>query len=170
MTYRSDTDALEARLDVLEKDLADRTRERDDVAHMLAEARDRDAARRWLEGRPKRRRRRIMLVGLASTMMMVGGLVTFFVMRHDSKRDREERVLLQFEDFADDMCRCTESTCAQSVNDRMTKWATEMAKDYRDEKPDEELIKRATAIAERMGTCMQKAMTPPAPINPVPAR
>jgi hypothetical protein len=161
MTYRSDTDALEARLDVLEKDLADRTRERDDVAHMLAEARGLDAARRWLEDRPRRHRRRIMLAAIASTMMLLGGLITFFVVRHDPKRDREEQVLRQFQGFTDDMCKCTEAKCAQSVSDRMTKWGAEISKDYDNNKPSEELVKRASKVAEQLTACMSKAMTTP---------
>ena len=103
----------------------------------------RDAARRWLQERPRRRRRRLVLVGIASTMMMLGGLVTFFMMRHDSKRDREEQVLQKFQEFADDMCKCTESKCAQAVSERMTTWGQAMAKEDKDDKPSEELVKRA---------------------------
>jgi hypothetical protein len=159
MAYRSDTDALEARLDVLTKELADRTTERDEVARMLAEARDRDAAQRWLDERPRRRRRRIV-IAIASTMLMLGGLVTFFVVRHDSQHERDEQVLREFAQFADDTCKCTDSKCATAVNERMTKWAQEQAKDYEpNRKPSEELIKRATVIAERLTKCMTQAMS-----------
>jgi hypothetical protein len=159
MAYRSDTDALEARLDVLTKDLADRTRERDEVARMLAEARDRDAAQRWLEERP-RRRRRLLIAGLAAAVMMLGGIVTFFVVRHDSLRERDEQVLRDLEQFTDDMCQCTESKCVTAISNRMNEWAQRMAEDYGPgRKLDEELVKRTATIAERMGKCMTKAMS-----------
>jgi hypothetical protein len=160
MAYRSDTDALEARLDVLTKDLAERTQERDEVARMLAEARDRDAAQRWLDERPRRRRRRIVIAAVASTMLALGGVVSFFVVRHDSQHERDEKVLRDLEQFADDTCKCTDSKCATAVNERMQKWAEQMAKDYQpDRKPSEEVIKRVTVIAERLTKCMTKAMT-----------
>lgn len=161
MAYRSDTDALEARLDVLTKELAERTQARDEVARMLAEARDRDAAQRWLDERPRRRRRRIVIAAVASTMLALGGLVTFFVVRHDPQHERDEQVLRELDQFAGKMCKCTESSCATAVSEQMQKWAQALVKDYDNtRKPSEELAKRATVIAERLGKCMMKAMSP----------
>ena len=63
------------------------------------------------------------------------------------------------ESFADQMCNCRDSKCAQEVADRMTKWAQEQAKSSAEPpKLDEADQKRAATIGERMGHCMQKAM------------
>ena len=66
----------------------------------------------------------------------------------------------RFEAFTDEMCACRDQACAQKVSERMTEWATKAARNQpKDQKPDEEMQQRMTKIAERMATCMQKAMT-----------
>ena len=61
-------------------------------------------------------------------------------------------------EFADKMCACKDTTCAQAVSDEMTKWGQEMAQSM-EEPPvmTEEDTKEATEIGERMGKCMQAA-------------
>ena len=162
MTYRSDTDALEARLEVLEKDLTDRTRERDEVARLLAEARNTDAARRWLEDAPRRRRRRKILFGvLASAVLIAAAIMTLVRMHRDARLERNEQVLHQFEQFADEACACKDKACADKVTERVSKWGQEMAKDhdYLDEKPDPEMVKRFEPVAERFSKCLTAAMS-----------
>jgi len=61
--------------------------------------------------------------------------------------------------FADEMCACHDTSCAQRVADEMTKWSQEMAKDQsKPPKMTDDDVKRATALGERMGKCMQEAM------------
>jgi len=71
-----------------------------------------------------------------------------------------DRLFQAFEGFADDMCNCTDMTCARRVSDDMTKWSQEVAK-ISNEAPNlsDEENQRATAIAERFGKCMQNAMS-----------
>lgn len=62
MAYRGDVEALEARVAALSADLAQRVRERDEAAQLLAEARARAHAEAYLAdldaGGPARRRRK----------------------------------------------------------------------------------------------------------------
>jgi hypothetical protein len=63
------------------------------------------------------------------------------------------------EDFSNKMCGCKDKACADLVNEEMTKWGTEMAKnagaDY-DERPDPELAKKSADIMTRYTECMTK--------------
>lgn len=69
-------------------------------------------------------------------------------------------VMERFERFADDMCNCQDNTCAQAVADEMTRWSQEQAR-TRAEPPEmgPEEQQRAMEIGERMGECMQNAIT-----------
>lgn len=70
-------------------------------------------------------------------------------------------------EFKDEMCKCKDAKCAQDVSDKMTKWSQEQSKNQK-EGPNlsEADQKKAAAIGEEMGKCMQKAMTPEAPAAP----
>jgi hypothetical protein len=69
------------------------------------------------------------------------------------------KAMKAMERFGDEMCACKDTACAQKVSDEMTKWSQEEAKDQKESpKMTEDDIKRATAIGERMGKCMQTAM------------
>src|SRR5262245_44978136 len=74
------------------------------------------------------------------------------------------RAIAKLRDFRDKMCVCKEhdAACAQRVNDEMTSWAQEEAKDVgvRPPKPTEEEMRQATEVTEQLGKCMQKAMKP----------
>jgi hypothetical protein len=62
--------------------------------------------------------------------------------------------------FADDICACKDSACAQTVTDAMTKWGQDMTKSMKETpKLSEQETKDVTEIAERMGKCMQTAMS-----------
>lgn len=69
-------------------------------------------------------------------------------------------VMDRFEQFADEMCNCQDNTCAQAVADEMTRWSQEQARSH--DEPSEmgpEDQQRAMEIGERMGDCMQNAIT-----------
>lgn len=69
-------------------------------------------------------------------------------------------VMARFEQFADEMCNCQDNACAQAVADEMTRWSQEQARTHAD--PPElgpEDQQRAAEIGERMGECMQNAIT-----------
>jgi hypothetical protein len=71
--------------------------------------------------------------------------------------------MAKMSEFKDKMCACKEhdTKCAQTVSDEMTKWSQEQAKNSKEPaKMSEEDTKKAAAIGEEMGKCMQKAMTP----------
>lgn len=77
----------------------------------------------------------------------------------------------QMATFTDDMCRCLDKACADKIQDQMTKWATEMARDApkQQPKPDEALMKRMTEIGQRYGECMTNAMMSEPPPAAAPA-
>ena len=69
----------------------------------------------------------------------------------------------RFERFADDMCNCHDTACAQSVADDMTRWSQEQASQDKESfelSADEK--QRMGDIGMRLSRCMQQAMTPPA--------
>ena len=55
----------------------------------------------------------------------------------------------KMEGFSKSMCDCKDKACADKVNEDMTKWGTEMAKNAgaaKDDKPDPELAKKSSDI------------------------
>ena len=76
--------------------------------------------------------------------------------------------IAKLEELTDDMCACTDRTCADTVTQEMTRWSTEMAKDHADLKPTAEEIEEATRISERLSKCMMAAMGYGAPSTPPP--
>jgi len=170
MAYRSDVDALEARLVALRGEVGEKTRERDEVAHLLTEARARAAAdglaADWAAGGPQRRRkRRIWLAAIAATVALLGTLLTLRVMqpRHP---DPLARVARQLTIFTDAICACHDKQCADGVNDVLTRWAQELARDQQQQAqatPTEDQMKEFQVLGERYATCMTRALTPAAP-------
>lgn len=81
--------------------------------------------------------------------------------------ERTMTALAKMTEFADKMCACHDTTCAQKVSDEMTKWAQEQAtkQTRRPPKMSEQMTKRFTELGERLGKCMQQAMTPPTDPN-----
>ena len=167
MVYRSDLEALKARHDVLAKEVAAHTRELDQVAGLLVEARAQDEADRRMAdlaaGGPARRRRKRLAIaaGIVAVAALAGGIA--YRLTHPVP-DRMQETIVQFEGFADQMCACKTNQCAEGVNKQMSTWAEEMAKDAADKpapKMSDEQTKYITEVAERFGKCMVSAMTPP---------
>jgi len=70
-----------------------------------------------------------------------------------------EKAMKAMGEFKDKMCACKDTKCVQAVSDEMTKWSQDMTKDNQEPpKFTDEDTKRATAIGEQMGKCMQAAM------------
>jgi hypothetical protein len=162
MAYRSDVDALEARHRALEAELAQRVRERDDVARMLAEARAQECAEHAridaVMGGPMRRRRAALLVAVALLLITVAGAMTYrktCVRSHDM-RDFIER----FQMFSDEVCRCRDTACTQRTIDVMTAWSTEIARQRPVPLPvDDASSQHMQRIAEQFSRCMTRIAT-----------
>ena len=70
-------------------------------------------------------------------------------------------------EFKDEMCKCKDAKCAQEVSDKMTKWSQEQSKNQKEPpKMSEEDTKKAAAIGEEMGKCMQAAMGAGTAVDP----
>lgn len=131
--YRNDVAALQDRLGALEAEVAERTRARDEVARMLhdarAHARQEAVFAELADGGLVRRRRRIAiaaLVALASVFVLIVGVsVLVSVLGASGATSTERRIadgIRHFERFTDEMCQCTDASCAQRVADAMTRW------------------------------------------------
>ena len=82
----------------------------------------------------------------------------------DDKEAKES--LAKMEGFQKRMCACKDKKCADKVNDDMTKWGTEMAKNSRpDGRPSQDVIKKSVDVMTKYTECMTKLMTadPPKP-------
>jgi hypothetical protein len=165
MAYRSDLEALEARHAALEAEVAERTRQRDEIARMVDEARSREhhanIARDWAAGGPARRRRRNINIGVAVGVVMVLGLGVVRLATRPSARERRiETAIKKFEYFTDQICACKDKTCAERVTADITKWSEEMTRSYKDDwakdPPDYDATKRMEKIATRFSECMTK--------------
>jgi len=63
--------------------------------------------------------------------------------------------------FKDQMCKCMDKPCADAVQADFNKWAQDMGKDMEaEDKPDEEIAKRAGDIMQEYVRCQQKLATP----------
>ena len=69
-------------------------------------------------------------------------------------------------EFADDMCACADRTCADQVQQDMTRWTQGMAQDHDELKPTAEEMEEATRVTERLSRCMVTAMGYGAPTTP----
>jgi len=168
MVYRDDVGALEARLETLESELAAKTRQRDEAARLVIEAKARarnDAlAADWAAGGPQRRRRQRIALLVAMMMALTAAVGLFWKLstRTDPAQEQLHRAVVQFERYADEICACKDSQCVQGVSERMTTWATELAK--QDPHPDPKHVDQATmermqGIGLRMSECMSSAMS-----------
>jgi hypothetical protein len=78
--------------------------------------------------------------------------------------------MAKMSEFKNEMCACKDAKCAQEVSDKMTKWSQEQSKNQKEPpKMSEEDTKKAAAIGEEMGKCMQAAMGAPAAGDPAAA-
>jgi hypothetical protein len=70
-----------------------------------------------------------------------------------------EEVMEKMQGFADRMCACHDPTCGQQIADEMNAWSRAMS-----DRPDppnmtEQDTQHARELGERMGRCMQQAMS-----------
>lgn len=165
MAYRNDVDALAARHEALQAEVDAKTRDRDEVSRLLEEARGRERNEQlyqdYASGGPQRRRRRRVRIALAVAAVITGVLAVVFALRVQHTVAPGTPPLLMMQHFADEMCQCQDARCAEKVSDEMVKWAMDQSRDHR--KPPqltEQEQERAVAIGERMGQCMQRAMSP----------
>lgn len=78
----------------------------------------------------------------------------------NSPERRLRATIAKFEVFTNEMCACKDKPCADKVQEGMTKWATDMAKDassMKEEKPDEESMKKMTELGQHYAECMTQA-------------
>lgn len=81
----------------------------------------------------------------------------------DAMEDPVAAVMAKMNGFADAMCACRDKTCAEGVQEDMTKWSTKMAAeagDHPSRKATEAELEQMTGIGRRYGECMSKVMTP----------
>jgi hypothetical protein len=166
MAYRDDISALEARVEALSAEVADRERERDEAARILFEARAREYEQRVAAdiaaGGPQRRMRRRLqiIVSTIAVVLAIAGIV-MFASHRSAKRDRVEQALRQFDQFADQACACKDMACVQHVADTMTEWSRAHLEDFEPaDKLDKDQLDRGTKIAARLGECITHAMGP----------
>lgn len=82
--------------------------------------------------------------------------------------DDTAQALEQMDRFATAMCACKDKACADKISEEMARWGAEMSKhDVGREQPSPEVIKQASAIAERLAQCMTKAVVDNSP-HPTP--
>jgi hypothetical protein len=161
MPYRSDLDALEARYEALNAEVQDRTRERDEVAAMVSEARARhDAAMYERNRRQRRRDRHVALSVIATTTVVVAGIVAAGLAKSHSRDRHHERVLAEFTEFVDRTCACTDRACGEKVADDMNKWAMTMASKPDTEMPSASIMHRYEEVTKRYADCMTRVFTP----------
>src|SRR5215470_814347 len=162
MVYRDDVEALEARHRALEADLAERTRERDDVARLLAEAKERAAYEsrmlaEALAGATRRKRQRTLSAGAIAAAAVIVGAAEYRATHRGA--DRTAELVARYAMFADEICRCSDIACTTRTTDKMTAWAAEMAReDALPAKIDEASMKRMTELAEQFTRCMTTLM------------
>lgn len=81
-----------------------------------------------------------------------------------SKKDAERQfqvAILKMTEFRTRMCECKDKACADKVQEDMTAWAQQMAKDAptaKSQQPSEDQIKKMTEAATLYSECMVKAM------------
>jgi hypothetical protein len=164
MIYRNDVEALEARHRALETEVAERIRARDEVAHMLADARGRaqhEAAMiDHVVGR--RRGRRRMWFACAMAVLIAIGCGIGYGLARSSGPDREQQMLDRYEGLVDDVCGCADEACAQKAMAEMAAWAQRVMEKGSprkfDDKPAD--VERMKQLADRFTGCMMRLTHP----------
>lgn len=160
--FRSDVDALAARHAVLEAELADKVRARDEAARMLAEARAKqhDVAR---GDTPRARalaqhRRRVVFACLGVMMFALGLVLVARVADQREARAHEFhaiRIQTQFEAYAAALCACPDRACVAQVSNEMNAYASGL-RDEASVKSSPVWTKRTAALGERMARCVSR--------------
>lgn len=161
----------------MEAEVADRVQKRDEAARMLAEAQARERneqiAAEIASGAFERRRQQRIMICTVLAIVGLGAAVTWKLFtRRETAEERADRVVQKFAQFTDETCACKDKACVDEVQNRLTKWAEEMAKntDYANDKPDYDIAKRMETIVKRYTDCYTKAYTTPAEAEPQPYR
>jgi hypothetical protein len=76
------------------------------------------------------------------------------------KKKSSDDTVAKLEGFSKAMCECKDKACADKVNQDMTTWGTEMAKNAgnKDAKPDPDVAKKSADAMTKYAECMTKAM------------
>jgi hypothetical protein len=156
MVYRSDVDALEARLRALNVDIAQRERDRDEVVRLLRDRRNCDAAVQWLEDRPRRQRRRGVLAAVLLGGMIASGLVAYGLV--PGKQQTYEKTLQDFAGFADQACQCPDAACVDRVGSELHESTNRIVKRGAYQvQPTEAQLARSREILARLMHCTNEA-------------
>ena len=67
-------------------------------------------------------------------------------------------LIVEFDDYVDQLCRCSDSNCATRVATDLQKWGEQMTPELRGLTPTPEQQKRLTEVSKRFSDCMLKAM------------
>jgi hypothetical protein len=95
------------------------------------------------------------------TAMMLLAISLAAVGCKKSKSGAAGEALAKMESFQKSMCDCKDKACADKVNEDMSKWGTEMAKNAgaaNDEKPDPDMAKKSADVMTKYTECMTKLM------------
>lgn len=159
MIYRDDIEALEARHRALEAEVIERSRARDEVARMLADARARvqhEAAMiDHVVGRARRGRRRMWFACAMAVLVVIGGGIGYGLARSTGP-DRDEQMLDRYERFVDEVCSCVDEACAHKAMAELAAWAQRVADKGSPLKLGDKpaIIERMTQLADRFTGCM----------------
>jgi hypothetical protein len=80
-------------------------------------------------------------------------------LREADEAEQARQSIAKMEELKNQMCQCADKACADRVSKAMTDWGTAMASNLKMKTRPED-TKRVTEIAEELGRCMTKAMTP----------
>jgi hypothetical protein len=79
-------------------------------------------------------------------------------------KSENEVVMEKMRGFTDGMCACKDKVCADKVQEGMSAWAQQVARDAGDKPsptPTEAELKAMTEVGQRYGECMTAAMSAP---------
>jgi hypothetical protein len=123
MAYRNDLDALAARLTHLHAEVLARTRERDELARLVSDARaEEQAETNLVRARLYGKRRDALLVVLA-LLALVSICALGAAVKPMFAFDFVDDPIADYEAFADAMCACRDAACVHRVDGEITAWA-----------------------------------------------
>jgi hypothetical protein len=155
MVYRNDVDALAARLTSIETELAERARERAEVANMLAEARAVDQAERSAFEHGERRRRWVVRLVFGAVSLAIGAIgASLMLARPIGFKDREAAMLNRLHGYAYQACQCSDKPCADRVLEDMNRWTKAMSAA---EQRQLRTLPGISHLDERMAKCVAQA-------------
>ena len=92
-------------------------------------------------------------------MLSLMAAAALFAFGACKKKGGASDAIAKMEGFQKAMCDCKDKACADKVNEDMTRWGTEMAKNASyDERPDPDLAKRSSDVMTKYVECMTKLM------------